>query len=279
MGKLSKREIKRQQEVQTVLQKEHLTIDEIEYIYENYDPGYDTNVSEKGIYFTPLDLAQDFALFAPKHGHIVDLCGGIGMLSYKLICMSYYHNPIESITIIEQNKRFCEIGTKLLSGLTRYNHNLKWASDSTPIEINYINASMYDYEMWENITAPLKRGKFDLCTSNPPYGKAGPNERVESSWLNYTGERELMALELAHRYSNHAHFIIPPSSCEFQYSGRPYYGRRPSKKIDRFKKANPDMFFYMEAEGIDASIYRDEWKGTSITTEVANISFDRSEYN
>jgi hypothetical protein len=67
-----------------------------------------------------------------------------------------------------------------------------------------------------------------------------------------------MALELAHRFSEHAHFIIPPSSCEFQYSGRPYYERRPSKKIERFKKHNPDMFFYMEADGIDASIYREE---------------------
>lgn len=204
---------------------------------------------------------------------------GIGMLSYKLICMSYYEQPIKSITILELNQHFVKVGKKLLDRVKFHNCNLREEDNPQPIQINYVNGSMFDKDIWNEVTATLPNNKFDLCVSNPPFGKVSQFKKEQASWLNYSGERELMVLELAHRYSNQANFIIPPSSCEFQYSGRPFYERRPSKKIDRFKKANPELFFFMEADGIDASVYRDEWKGTSITTEVASISFDKSEYS
>ena len=55
--------------------------------------------------------------------------------------------------------------------------------------------------------------------------------------------------------------------------------RRPSTKVDRLRKAlGEDVFFHMEIDGIDCSIYRDEWKNTKITTEVVSINLDRSEY-
>ena len=48
--------------------------------------------------------------------------------------------------------------------------------------------------------------------------------------------------------------------------------------IARFKKAlGDDVFFYMEADGIDASIYRDQWKNTQITTEVARFNLYKTE--
>jgi len=53
--------------------------------------------------------------------------------------------------------------------------------------------------------------RFDLCISNPPFG----NDQVDKSkynWLNYQGHRDLMALEIALRYSKWGYFILPQQS-------------------------------------------------------------------
>lgn len=73
MGKLSKAELKLQKEVRSMLDRSTpWTEEECEYIYTNYDPAMDDNVTERGVFFTPVDLTMDTALFAHRHGHIVD---------------------------------------------------------------------------------------------------------------------------------------------------------------------------------------------------------------
>lgn len=255
----------------------HPDVDKIEYVYEHYDPSMDDNVTERGVFFTPIGLAQDFNIFTHKRGHIVDVCSGIGMLSYKLLCYSYYENNIESLTLIEYNPKFTEIAKRLISPLSAYNR------DNRVVKINFITADAYAKETWENVISSLPfsaNGKFNLMISNPPYGKLPSAEKSKySDHLKYLSERELMAVELCTKYAKHGQFIMPPSSCDCIYSGRPYYERRPSAKVDRLRKAlGEDVFFYMEIDGIDCSIYRDEWKNTKITTEVVSINLDRSEY-
>ena len=57
----------------------------------------------------------------------------------------------------------------------------------------------------------------------------------------------------------------------FQYSGRPYYERRDSGRGVEFSKATG---FEMDAGvGIDTSIFRDQWKDTSIICEIACFDF------
>lgn len=255
----------------------HPDVDKIEYIYENYDPSMDDNVTERGVFFTPIGLAQDFNIFTHKSGHIVDVCSGIGMLSYKLLCYAYYSNHIESLTLIEYNPKFTEIAKRLISPLSAYN------SDNRIVNINFITADAYAKETWGNVISSLPlsaNGKFNLMISNPPYGKLPASEKSKYyDHLKYLSERELMAVELCTKYAKHGQFIMPPSSCECIFSGRPYYERRPSSKVDRLRKAlGEDVFFHMEIDGIDCSIYRDEWKNTKITTEVVSINLDRSEY-
>lgn len=70
-------------------------------------------------------------------------------------------------------------------------------------------------------------------------------------------------------------------SCPFQFSGIPYYQERESRKYNALLKANAEFIklncpggFNLACDGIDTSIYVDEWKGTKFLTEVCRIQFD-----
>lgn len=270
MAKLTKAEVKLAKEIRALLEQPHpWTADERDRIFQDYNPAMDDNVTERGVFFTPLDLAQDAALFSYRHGHIVDACAGIGGLSYSLLTRNYYDETIKSITLVEFNPVFTAMSKRLLSPMSAHTNSRQ------PIELRFVNGSVWDQQLWSNITSGLTGQKFDNFLSNPPYGKASKEEREEAHWLHYKGERELMAIELAWRYAERATLITKPSSCEFQYSGRPYYERRPQTKVERFRKAMPKEFtMRMECDGIDCSIFRDDWKGTSITVEVADVTFN-----
>jgi hypothetical protein len=269
MGRLSKASLKLQKEVRALLERpEPWSPEEIDWIYENYDPAMDDNVTERGVFFTPLDLAMDAALFTNRNGHLVDMCAGIGGLSFSLLTRNFHHETIKSITLVEFNPVFTEMSRRLLSPLSAFTE-----SRST-IDLHFVNGSVWNPSLWSSITSGLTEFKLDTMLSNPPYGKCSPEERQEASWMHYQGERELMAIELAWRYAQDATMIIPPGSCEFRYSGRPYYDRQASTKVDRFRKKMPETFtMHMECDGVDTSIFHDEWKGTKITTEVASITF------
>lgn len=278
MAKISKQDLKVQKEVQELLwSKPTLTLDETEFIYENYNPSMDDNITEHGVFFTPLELAQDFNIFTSKKGHIVDVCSGIGMLSYKLICYAYYQNNIESLTLVEYSPKFTEIAKKLISPLSAYNE------DRRSFTINFVCADAYASDTWKNLISSLPLsadGKYNLMISNPPYGTC-PKEYKDkySDHLKYFGERELMAVELALKYSRDANFIIPPGSSDVQFSGRPYMDTRESRKLTRFRKVlGEDYFFKFEIDGVDTSIYKDDWKGTSILTECVSINMNRKDY-
>lgn len=283
MAKITKAELKIQKDVQdrylNLPNEQYLSdkIDTINYIYEFYDPSMDDNISERGVFFTPIGLCRDFNIFTPKYGHVVDVCSGIGGLSAQLLEYAYYDNKIESLTLIEYSSTFLEKSQNLICHLSAYN------SDRRVVQINYIQGDAYSKETWDRVIGLLPasaNSKFDLFISNPPYGKLDSTQKEKyKDHLKYTSERELMALELCIKYSNYGLMIIPPSSSDKQFSGRPYLDRRPSNKLDRFRKImGEDVFFEFEIDGIDTSIYRDEWKGTSITTEVVSVNLDRNEY-
>lgn len=125
----------------------------------------------------------------------------------------------------------------------------------------------------------MKGNKFDFAISNPPFGKLTLDPTIDTSWLNYKGDLDVMILELLLRYTKGGgYMIIPPSSCEFQYSGRPYYQEKENKKLDKFRKVNPNLFFKMEADGIDCSLYVNEWTNTKVMVEVARINNNKEDY-
>ncbi|WP_346659972.1 hypothetical protein [Chryseolinea sp. H1M3-3] len=117
--------------------------------------------------------------------------------------------------------------------------------------------------------------RFDLVISNPPSGV--DMNKGDYSWLNYQGHRDLKALEICLRYGKNGMFILPSGSVPFKYSGAQYYDdnkERYSQKFKKFLRENKDFNFSMQCDGIDASIYLEEWKNLAggIGCEVVNVN-------
>lgn len=258
--KIPKRELKFQRDLYNqILTATTATNNEdlIDNIYENLNPAICDNISENGVYWTPAALAQDLAVFSPRRGHILDLCSGIGMLSYRVQQMDYYEKNIESITCVEYNSHFVELGKKLLPN------------------VNWICGNAYDKTLLDDLVKDLPDQRFDLVVSNPPFGT--DLNKGDYSWLNYQGHRDLMALEICLRYGKNGMFILPSGSVPFKYSGAQYYDDNPerySQKLKKFLRENKELDFTMQCDGIDTSSYRDEWKNLpgGIGCEVVNVS-------
>lgn len=256
--KIPKREIKYQRDLYNKLLTGSTITDEFrDKIYEELNPAICDNISENGVYWTPYGLAQDFAVFTPRYGHIVDMCAGVGMLSYRVSQMDSYERNIKSITCIEYNPHFVELGKKLLP------------------EANWICANAYDKNLWDDLVKDLPNNRFDCMISNPPFGT--DMNKKDYSWLKYTGHRDLMAVEICLRYAKNGNFILPHGSAPFSYSGRPYYEDKPerySQKLKKFLRENKHHQFAMMCDGIDTSIFKHEWKNLpgGIGCEVVDIS-------
>jgi predicted RNA methylase len=258
--KIPKRELKYQRDLYNKIltgTTESITPELVDKIYEELNPAICNNISEGGVYWTPYGLAQDLAVFSPRYGHILDLCSGIGMLSYRVKDMDSYNKDIISMTCIEYDKHFVELGKKLLPSA------------------NWINGNAYDKTLLDDLVKDLPDQRFDLVISNPPFGV--DMNKGDYSWLNYQGHRDLMALEIALKYGKNAMFILPSGSVPFRYSGAQYYDDsvdRYSQKLKKFFKENKDIHFTMQCDGIDTSIYKDEWQNLpgGIGCEVVNVS-------
>jgi hypothetical protein len=255
--KIPKRELKRQNELLALTKKDTLTADEIEQIYTEFNPAIINDISTDGVYFTPDGLASDAALFTYRDGHLIDVCAGIGALSYNCLMRDSYEKNIKSITCIEYNPRFVEIGKKLLP------------------QANWICGSAFDESLWTGLTKDLLDNRFDCMISNPPFGVTQVKDD-STDWLNYQGHRDLMVLELCLRYAKNGNFILPSGSVPFEYSGRPYYRNEPdrwSQKLKKFLKDNKQHKFTMQCDGIDCSIYSDQWQNLNgIGVECVDIS-------
>ncbi|WP_204162576.1 class I SAM-dependent methyltransferase [Brucella pseudogrignonensis] len=77
--------------------------------FNNWHEGADFNNAHAGAFFTPYDMAADFAIDAGQ-GRVIDLCAGIGVLSYFTIARSRWATEPASVTCIERNPRYVEIG-------------------------------------------------------------------------------------------------------------------------------------------------------------------------
>jgi predicted RNA methylase len=249
--KLSKRELKEQTEIyEFIKSKEKFTYEELERIYETLNPGFISDVTSHSAYFTPLDLAYDFALFGGRHGIVVDMCAGIGVLSFAALTRDTYDGKIKKIICIERNPEYVKIGKKLVP------------------EAEWICGDVFDRAIWDDIKT--RYGKIDCINSNPPFGKVSKTS-VDRSWLKYTGaDIDIACIEIAMVNAEWVDLIIPPNSCTFRYSGRPYYEEYENKKIEKLKRET-GLDFYMSCHSVDCSIYKEQWKNTNIVVESLSV--------
>jgi predicted RNA methylase len=247
--KLTKADLKLQRQVLDVLNKDNLNFDDIEYIYGNLHAGMLGDVTNNSAYFTPLDLAYDFGLFCGRNGIVVDMCAGIGILSFAVNVSDYYRKGIKQLVCIERNPDYIKVGKKLLP------------------EADWIQGDIFDKEVWDNIIQ--KYGKIDSIISNPPFGKVTKTD-CDRSWLKYTGsEIDMAAIEIAYQFTNDISMILPAGSVSFRYSGRPYYEEIENRKVNKLKK-DTGLDFMMTNPGIDTTAY-EQFRGTKILVEYVDF--------
>jgi hypothetical protein len=256
LAKLTKQQYKLHNQAVEILNKETLTFNDKLFVYQNWNESAESINSQAGAFFTPIGLAQDFSLEIIENESLIDLCAGIGMLSF----FAYHWKNCKEITCVELNPKYVEVGKKLLP------------------EATWLNASIFDYKKFKH---------HHQSISNPPFGKikTGIDEELKKE-LNYKGsDFEFITIEIASNISDYGSFLIPQGSTPFKYSGSDIgfidlrlkskgynpYEQEPSRKVKKFlKETNFNPIFN---SGIDTNFYKKEWKGVSPTCEIINFDW------
>ena len=247
MAKLTKAETRLHNQALEILNQSSLTEDDKEFVYRNWHEGAVHMNGQAGAFFTPYSMAFDVAIDVGHSGRIIDLCSGIGMLSYAVWYRTAWNPPYEprpELTCVEINPAYVEVGKKLLP------------------EANWICASVFD-------VIDMDLGHFDVAISNPPFGAVA---RVDRNGPTYTGkEFEFHVIDIASQISDFGVFVLPQMSAGFNYSGRPFYERQKTGKAVEFQKKTG---MYFEAGvGVDTEFYKSDWKGVSPLCEIVTVDF------
>lgn len=253
MAKLTKAQLKAHREAEAILTKDVLSNDEKLFVLDNWHEGANFTNGAAGAFFTPADLASDFAIEAGS-GRIIDLCAGIGALSYHIHDRNRYNPQKAEITCVEINPRYVEVGKKILP------------------EARWICADVFDWrEWWLN---DLKGEIFDHAVSNPPFAKV----RRSGSAPRYSGsEFEFHVIDIAGEMAKCGSFIVPQQSANFRYSGAQYFDWCKEGRAVDF--CNTTGWQMNAGIGIDCSLFKNDWKDTKIITEVVCFDYglDRDE--
>lgn len=247
MSKLTKAQAKAHTQACELLQKDTLSEDDKFFVLENWQESASHINSAAGAFFTPLDLAIDFAIELGP-GRIIDLCAGIGMLSFATKIRQQSNGPLD-LTCVEINPDYVAVGKKILP------------------EANWICASVFD-------VVSMNLGRFDTAMSNPPFG-AVKRQKHERGPV-YTGaDFEFHVIDIASQIAEYGVFIVPQMSAGFEFSGKPCYRRQTSGKAFEFQ-SKTGMHFEAGC-GIDTSIHQKSWRGVSPLCEVVCIEFSQME--
>lgn len=92
MSKLTKMERKLHAQACVLLEKDVLTYDERWFVAEHWHEGAEHEQGDAGVFFTPLPIASGVAMHATGFHRVIDLCAGIGRLSFSLYCRTLWHD-------------------------------------------------------------------------------------------------------------------------------------------------------------------------------------------
>lgn len=244
MAKLSKQEIKLHNQACDLLKKDFLNWDDRYFVLENWQESATHVNSAAGAFFTPPALARDFALEAGGT-RIIDLCAGIGSLSFAIWSRYTWEEQKPEIVCVEINPAYVEVGKKILP------------------EATWICGSIFDL--------PRDIGHFDTAISNPPFGRI----KTDGMAPRYTGaDFEYKVIDIASDLADSGAFIIPQMSAPFCYSGRNYLQDSNSEKAAAFtEKTKINMGMNL---GIDTAYHKDDWKGASPICEIVICDFEEA---
>ncbi len=231
MSKLTRKQFAAHKQALDYLAKDRLTEEEREFVFDNWQESANHVNSAAGAFFTPLDMAWTFELEVGGR-RILDLCAGIGVLSYAVYQRRCWprSEPPPQITCVEINPDYAAVGRKLLP------------------EATWIVA---------DALSDLDIGRFDWVISNPPFGKIGDH-----------GDFDLAIVEQAERYADNATFILPIGSVPWAFSGRPCF--EPDSRSEKAKRFRDRTKIDLKPNcGIDCSVWEKDWRGAAPKVEIA----------
>jgi SAM-dependent methyltransferase len=233
--KLTKPQIKAHNEALEILKKDKLKEDEAIFVMENWREDAVHVNSAAGAFFTPWGLARDFALEVSGKT-IIDLCAGIGNLSY------FAYREGREITCVEMNPDYIAVGKKIMP------------------EARWIQGSIFDLH-FDTL--------FDCAISNPPFGAIG-------GLRDGLGGFEFSAINVASKLARAGVFILPQQSTPFKYSGQRNYEDltgtdREPRKVRSFRDKTGIKFDFNL--GIDTCYHIDQWHGVAPVCEVCTFDF------
>ena len=246
MAKLTKIEAANHQKAIDFLKKSVLTEDEKDFVFNNYHEGATHINTNAGAFFTPNSLAWDFALeigtVEREERRVVDLCAGIGGLSYNIL----RRFPGIKLVCVEINPDYVAIGKKLVP------------------EAEWHCLDVMDLDRI------LELGFFDVAVSNPPFGavKSFKNSKA----IRYSGAKaEYKVIDIAAEIANSGLFIVPQISSGFKYSGPGMYEKNKTEAVSKFEK-QINISLELGSIGLDTTLYQG-WKGVNPIVEIVDIDF------
>lgn len=241
MSKLTKRERQLHAQACELLQKGELSYEEKMFVIENWNEGATHDQGYTGAFFTPMPIARGVAIHASNQPRVIDLCAGIGTLSFALHNWTASHDIRPDIVCIERNPAYIAIGKKILPQAT------------------WIEADVFDL--------PVDLRDFDCAISNPPFGK------VQSAPRNLRHPAEYEVIRVASRIARLGVFVLPAGSIPFCVGqGRMSQFDIHCAKYEKFSaetgiKLEPNCGIITVGEDI-------RWHGTNIATEIALADFE-----
>lgn len=251
--KLTKEQRRDQARCIEILSQDQLSYDDKIFVLENYHEGATNDNGYAGAFFTPFDTARDFNLEVSRDDNLVDLCAGIGGLSYHVARDAELRYSNCKITCVEINPEYVAIGKKILP------------------QAEWILGDITDRVLIEE----LKARNFTYAISNPPFGniKTGAN-----TWpFRYSGsDFEFKVVEIAAEIAEAGTFLLPQGSTPFLYSQVSDYDRsqnggyypKPgrSRKYDKFRRQTGIEFNF----NMGIEVRSDNWKGVTPVCEIVN---------
>lgn len=223
-----------------------LTLDEIEQCYQDWHEGAENNQTAASAFFTPIGMASDLRFDMPMHGSFVDLCAGTGRLAYfaggQHLWREFRHQ-YDRIVCVERNPDYVRIGKRLFP------------------DAEWICGDALDPAVHRQI------GNVDFAIANPPFGKMTESDFAAPRYKG--AEFELKVLDVMATLAPEGWAIVPAMTAPWDSRGM----QREASKAKAFTKAT-GLPLHRFAN-VDASYYRDEWRGTSPAVDF--VGFDCTE--
>jgi hypothetical protein len=252
MSKLTKAETKLHDQACSLLEKAVLSLIEREFVLEHWRADATNEVSRFGAFFTPPDLAATFAIECNGAQTVIDLCAGIGSLSY----WRWHRDRPRRLVCVERNPAYVAVGKKVLP------------------EAEWILADVF---------ALPALGQFELAISNPPFGAVKRN----GNGPRYRGRKfEYHVIDIASTLADQGVFLIPRMSAPFSSAdAEPFSSAdaEPFSSADaepqKVERADYQQFLSEtgialgEGVGIEPDGWISEWHGVKPHVEIVRVDF------